>query len=182
MHTPTRFSNALDARPQWALHRVSVVAGNDKDARNRLFWALNYAKRSGDAAAREDEEMQCPALLADVPPLRDAYTDAFEAVRHRRQKLRTRDGIEAELTAMADEARRGCGLSYELFVKRFSQDVDGFIDGLESPFQALALEIAKDKGYATPEEREAMQDEIEESGGCSPTGIDPWCCPCGRHE
>lgn len=178
----TRFSSALDARTQWALHRISVVAGNHRDAKDRLFWALYYAKRSGDAAAWEDDEMQCPALLADLRPLRDAYIDAFDAVRHRRQRRRTRDGIEAELTTMAGDARRGCGLSYELFVKRFSQDVDGLLDVMESPYQSLALEVARQKGYATQEERKAMQDEIEETGGCSLTGIDPWCCPCGRHE
>ncbi|WP_454875161.1 hypothetical protein [Paraburkholderia xenovorans] len=178
----TRFSTALDARTQWALHRVSVVAGNDKAAKDRLFWALNYAKRCGDTAGYDDDEMQCPALLADVQPLRDAYIEAFEAVRQRREKRRTRDGIDAELTEMADAARRGCGLSFELFVKRFSQEVDDFLDALEMPFQDLALAIAKDKGYATMEERQAMQDEIEESGGCWLTGIDPWCCPCGNHE
>lgn len=178
----TRFSTALDARTQWALHRIGVVAGNDKDAKDRLFWALNYAKRCGDMAGHADDEMQCPALLADVQQLRNAYIDAFETVRERREKRRTREGIDAELSAMADTSRRGCGLSYELFVKRFSQNVDDFLDELEVPFRDPALEIAKGKGYATPEECQAMQDEIEESGGCSLTGIDPWCCPCGNHE
>ncbi|CAM2198450.1 conserved protein of unknown function (plasmid) [Paraburkholderia kururiensis] len=175
----TSLSFALDARTQWALYRVSVVAGNERDAESRLFRALQCARGSGDAP---DAEPQCPALLADVQPLRIAYMEAFEAVRQRLERRRTRDGIDAELREMARDASHGCGLSYELFVKRFSQDVDDFLDVLEEPFRPLALEIATGRGYATQEEREAMQDEIEESGGCSLTGIDPWCCPCGNHE
>lgn len=176
------YSNALQARTQWALHRVSVVAGNERQARDSLSSALIFAKRSGKDAATEDETMQCPALLSDVQSLHDAFMGAFRDVCATRDKRRTREGIEAELSAMAEEANRGCGLSYELFVKRFSGDADDYIDALEPAFQSLAREIATAKGYATPEERDAMQADIEESGGCSLTGIDPWCCPCGRHE
>jgi hypothetical protein len=176
------YSNALDARTHWALHRISVIAGNERAAKDRLFWALSFAKRSGDASAHGNEVTQCPALLSDVPALRDAFLASFDAVRDRRQKRRTREGLENELAQMAEEANRGCGLSYELFVKRFSQEVDNLLEVVEQPFQDLALEIATSKGYATPEERSVMQDEIEESGGCSLTGIDPYCCPCGRHE
>jgi hypothetical protein len=60
--------------------------------------------------------------------------------------------------------------------------VDNLLETVEHPFRDIAIEIATSKGYATPEERSVMQDEIEESGGCSLTGIDRYCCPCGRHE
>ncbi|MFM0275585.1 hypothetical protein PQQ59_33695 [Paraburkholderia aspalathi] len=176
------YSNALDARTHWALHRISVIAGNDRDAGNRLLRARTFATLSGIASGLGDEVTQCPALLADVPVLRDAFMASFEAERDRRQKRRTREGLEDEVAQMAEEANRGCGLSYELFVKRFSQGVDRLLDVVEGPFQGIALEIATSKGYATPDERAAMQDEIEASGGCSLTGIDPYCCPCGRHE
>ncbi|RQQ77822.1 hypothetical protein DF134_36520 [Burkholderia stagnalis] len=83
---------------------------------------------------------------------------------------------------MAAEAQRCCGLSYELFVKLFSADVDALIRELDAPLDSVALEIAKTMDYATPEERNQMQEEIRKSGGCSLTGIDPDCCPCGRHE
>lgn len=83
---------------------------------------------------------------------------------------------------MAEEANRGCGQSYELFVKRFSSNVDDFLEVVEAPYQAIALEAAISKGYATPAEREQMQEEIERDGGCSLTGIDPHYCPCGQHE
>lgn len=176
------FANSLKARTHWALHRVSVVAGDDKTAATELRRALDYARRGGKAGGWDDEDMSCPALLADVQPLRDAFMDAFEAARGQRRKLRTQEGIAAELDAMAAEANRGCGQSYELFTSRFSDSVDGLLDELESPFRTVALELAKGSGYATPEEREEMQQEIAASGGCSLTGIDPWCCPCGRHE
>ncbi|KGC70283.1 putative pLASMID PROTEIN [Burkholderia pseudomallei] len=176
------YANALEARTHWALHRVSLVAGDDKKASKELRLSLDYAKRSGNAGAQTDEDMTCPALLIDVQPLREVFVASFEAVCERRRKLRTRDGIAAELESMAAESNRRCGLSYELFVKWFSDDVDGFLEELEPASAEVALEIARSIGYATPEEREEMQDEIEASGGCSLTGIDPWCCPCGRHE
>ncbi|WP_423383488.1 hypothetical protein [Burkholderia sp. LMG 32019] len=176
------YANALEARTHWALHRVSLVAGDDQKATKELRLSLDYAKRSGDTGARTDADMTCPALLIDVQPLRDAFVASFEAICERRRKLRTRDGIAAVLDSMAAEAQRRCGLSYELFVKLFSADVEGLFGELEMPFQSVALEIAKTMEYATPEELEQMQEDIEESGGCSLTGIDPWCCPCGRHE
>jgi hypothetical protein len=73
------YSNALDARTHWALHRISVIADNEMAAKDRLFWALSFAKRSGDASGHGDEVTQCPALLSDVPPLRDAFLEALFA-------------------------------------------------------------------------------------------------------
>ncbi|BBQ02845.1 hypothetical protein BSFA1_79730 (plasmid) [Burkholderia sp. SFA1] len=178
----SEFSMALAARVQWALHRVSVVAENQRAAQTHLSRALNGAKTCGDNAAWTDENLACPALLADVPDLRMAFTQAFDRVREQRQKRRTRDGLTEELTVMAEEANRGCGQSYELFVKRFSADVDDLLEIVESPYQSIALDVAISKGYATPAEREKMQEEIAQDGGCSLTGIDPDYCPCGRHE
>ncbi|RQQ77824.1 hypothetical protein DF134_36525 [Burkholderia stagnalis] len=176
------YTNALEARTHWALHRVSLVAGDDKKATKELRSALSLAKLSGEMAGWVDEGMTCPALLIDVQPLRDAFMERFAAICERRRKLRTREGIEVELESMAARANRSCGLSYELFVKWFSLDVDALVRGLEAEFQPVALEIAKSMDYATPDERKKLQEDIEESGGCSLTGIDPWCCPCGRHE
>ncbi|WP_058034561.1 hypothetical protein [Burkholderia pseudomallei] len=176
------YANALEARTHWALHRVSLVAGDDKNTSKELRSALRFAKLSGEMGARADEEMNCPALLIDVQPLRDAFMASFQAVCERRRKLRTRDGIAAELESMAADANRRCGLSYELAVKWFSVDVETLLRELEAPLRPVALEIAKTMDYATPDERKKMQDEIRESGGCSLTGIDPHCCPCGRHE
>lgn len=173
---------ALHARGHWAMNQVNIVAGYAVAASDSLRNAQRNATRCGEDAAREDEAIQCPALLDDVEPLRDAFSKGFQSVTELRQKRRTREGIETELSAMASEAQRGCGLSYELFVKRFSSDADDYLDMLEPSFRAMGEEIATAMGYATQQERDKMQEEIEESGGCSLTGIDPWCCPCGRHE
>lgn len=174
------YSIALDARVYWAHHRVSVVAGDVERAEWNLGWALKRARGCGDAAARESRA--CPHLLADVPQLAGAWTLAFEAAREKLQKLRTREGLDEWISTMASESNRGCGLSYELFVKRFSAAVENALDEVEPAYRDLAIEVANAHGYATAAELDAMQEEIESSGGCSLTGIDPDCCPCGRHE
>jgi len=174
------YSIALDARVYWAHHRVSTVAGDEERAEWNLGWALKRARRCGEAAARES--MACPHLLADEPLLARAWTSAFDAACLKLQKLRTREGLDEWISTMASEANRGCGLSYELFVKRFSVMVDDALDQVEPAYRDLAIEVAKAHDYATAEELDAMQEEIENSGGCSLTGIDPDCCPCGRHE
>ncbi|KVM78555.1 hypothetical protein WJ60_29420 [Burkholderia ubonensis] len=100
----------------------------------------------------------------------------------RTRNLSTRDGIEAELDLMAASAQGRCGLSWELFVKLFTADVNAFLPELDAPLRPVALEIAKTMDYATPEEVEHLQEQIRASGGCPLTGIDPSHCPCGRHE
>jgi hypothetical protein len=174
------YSIALDARVYWAHHRVSVVARDEKRAERNLGWAVKSARRCGEIAARE--ELELPRLFADVPQLSCEWDAEFKAVRLKLMRLRTREGLTEWIKAMADEATRGCGQVYELFEKRFSGMVDARLDEVESDYQALAIEIAKSHGYATTEELDVAWKEIEASGGCSLTGIDPWCCPCGRHE
>ena len=180
------FSLALEARTHWAMHRVNVSAGENSAANADLHFAIHYAKSCGSLSlsmsSLEDVDIRCPALLVDVPTLREAFSAVVEPVCSRRRKLRTREGIEAELDMIASEENKGCGLSFELFVKRFSDAVDDFLDEIDEAWVAVALEIAKSQGYATPAERDEMQEAIEASGGCPLTGIDPWCCPCGRHE
>lgn len=84
--------------------------------------------------------------------------------------------INNKVQALADNANRGCGQSYDLFVQRFSGMFDSaFPPG--SPDRAQALISAKGI-YATPEEREKTQEELAEMGCCS-HGLDPNCCPCG---
>jgi hypothetical protein len=95
---------------------------------------------------------------------------------------RTRDEIAVELDQMVSTASKGCGLVYELFADRFSECVDNFLRDLESPYREIALELATQRGYCTPQDRMEAQRERANDGSCSLTGIDPWCCPCGRHE
>ncbi len=175
-------SFALDARVSFALHRVAIVAGDREGADWNLNHALRSAKRSGTACASEDENARCPALVADIDMLRSAFTQSFEVVRDRNRALRTPEGIAAELDRLASSASAGCGSVYELFENRFSDSVDDFISSLESSYQAIALELAKQHGYCTADERIEAEQQWANDGSCSLTGIDPWCCPCGRHE
>jgi hypothetical protein len=170
----------LDARVHWAHHKVCSVAQDAAGAEWHLGWSLKLAKRCGEIAALD--ELDLPKLLSDEPLLANAWRSTFSARRLEILKLRSREGLDEWLGEMASSARRGCGLSYELFVKRFSEMVDEALDLVDPVYQQLAIEIASSHGYATAKDLDEMQDEIEASGGCSLTGIDPWCCPCGRHE
>jgi len=63
----------------------------------------------------------------------------------------------------AAQATKGCGLSHDYYVERFS---------------AQALKIAQEWDYATPAERQETQDWNAEHGYCS-HGIEFGCCPAG---
>jgi hypothetical protein len=180
--TMSYLSFALDARVSIALHRVAIVAGDLKLADSTLSHALRLAKTSGTACASEDENACCPALVADDDVLRTVFTQSFEVVRDRNRALRTPEGIAAELGSLASSASAGCGSVYELFEKRFSESVDDLISTLESPYQAIAIELARPHGYCTVEERTEAEQLWANDRSCWLTGMDPWCCPCGRHE
>jgi hypothetical protein len=60
-------SHALEARVQWALHRIALVAGNEDAAEAYMTDAQIEAFQSGCVAYREDSAL--PMLLADVPLL-----------------------------------------------------------------------------------------------------------------
>lgn len=174
------YSIALEARVYWAHYRVSVVARDEKRAEWYLRSALKSARRCGEIGARA--ELELPHMLSDVPRLSGEWSAEFEAVRLKLMTFRTREGLTKWIKEMADEAIVGCGQVYELFEKRFSWMVDSRLDEVEPEYQAMAIEIAKPHGYISAEALDAAWEEVEASGGCSLTGIDPWCCPCGRHE
>lgn len=79
---------------------------------------------------------------------------------------------------MASDANRGCGLSYDLFVTRFSAAVDTALERIPSKSRDEALQIAVEHGYATAEERDENERINHDMGYCS-HGIDRNCCPCG---
>ncbi len=86
--------------------------------------------------------------------------------------------MEDRLRAMAAQANRGCGQSYELFLERFSGMVDfAYPMGSYERDKAVKMAMAIG-GYATPEELERSRDEMAEMGYCC-HGLDPDCCPCG---
>ena len=79
---------------------------------------------------------------------------------------------------LAQNAQKGCGLSHDLFVERFSLAIDSEIRTLPSTHQQLAISIAQDWDYASTEERAEQQQWLSENGYCS-HGIELGCCPAG---
>jgi hypothetical protein len=69
-------SHALEARTQWALHRIALIAGNADAAGDYLTEAQISAMDSGIAAFHADAEL--PHLLADVPVLTAEWNNAWD--------------------------------------------------------------------------------------------------------
>ncbi|HEI8721401.1 TPA: hypothetical protein SLF58_002646 [Serratia marcescens] len=78
----------------------------------------------------------------------------------------------------ATKAVKGCGLSHDYYVERFSSVIDMQVRRLPEDQRAQALQIAQDWSYATPAQRQATQDWNAEHGFCS-HGISLGCCPAG---
>lgn len=83
-----------------------------------------------------------------------------------------------QIEAAYEEANRGCGLVYELFEKRFQKACDDLLASAPEEHREAALQLAIERGYCTDYDEEAAFP----AGSCSLTGLDPDCCPCGRHE
>lgn len=79
----------------------------------------------------------------------------------------------------ASEQQPRCGLIYELYQRRLSADIDGYLAGVPAAFQDELIAVARREfDYLTQEE---IADEIRqdrENGYCS-HGIDRNCCPLG---
>ncbi len=60
--------------------------------------------------------------------------------------------INAVLVRLADDAMKGCGLSHDLYVKRFSAAVDREFRGAAPDVIAFAYDLAKGFDYATIDE------------------------------
>lgn len=91
--------------------------------------------------------------------------------------------IKKQLADLANEAQRGCGLSYDLYVQKFSKSVEVLIRDLPEGKRQIAIAEATEYGYATADELQVAERELEEMGFCH-HGIDPECCPlgCGDRE
>lgn len=77
----------------------------------------------------------------------------------------------------ATNAARGCGLSDVLYENRIQGAYASILDNSPEELRAEVSEFLQKKGYEpnyAPYEPEADE--------CSITGIEPHCCPCGRHE
>lgn len=87
-----------------------------------------------------------------------------------------------DLQDLSRDAMRRCGCAHETFVSFFSASVDALI-GRKGNAQNIPfiLKMAPNHGYLTPEEVDAMQQDLLDSGACI-HGIDPDCCPAGCGE
>jgi hypothetical protein len=79
---------------------------------------------------------------------------------------------------LSQEATKSCGLSYDVFVKKFSVEIGCRLSKLPKDFQECAVEIARSYGYATEEELDEMDEWNRENGYCI-HGIELGCCPAG---
>jgi len=71
----------------------------------------------------------------------------------------------------------GCGLSDILFESRMQSSFEAILSEAPQCDYEQTKEILKEYGYNPHwEPYEASE------GECSLTGIDEYCCPCGRHE
>ena len=79
---------------------------------------------------------------------------------------------------LSQKATRGCGLSYEVFVEKFSAAIEDRLSVLSEDHKKSEIEIARGYGYATPEEIEKTREQYDDMGLCT-HGIDLGCCPAG---
>jgi hypothetical protein len=90
--------------------------------------------------------------------------------------------LETILETIATNANAGCGLVYELYVKRFSQEVDARFSQEPESVRMQALQIAREKfEYLSPAELDADDATARERGECC-HGLDAHTCPCGCFE
>ncbi|MEL7551497.1 hypothetical protein AAGV37_16610 [Pseudomonas protegens] len=80
--------------------------------------------------------------------------------------------------AAAVQAMKGCGLSHDYYVERFSSAIDSEVARLPEDQRAQALRIAQERDYATPAERQETLAWNAKNGYCS-HGIELGCCPAG---
>lgn len=84
--------------------------------------------------------------------------------------------LRTQFEEAAAAANRGCGLSYELYIRRFHAAAQALLLAVDPALRDEALRIAAEFGYDDGEEEPDY-----EPGVCTQTGIDDYCCPCGRH-
>ncbi|WP_206245692.1 hypothetical protein [Novosphingobium terrae] len=88
------------------------------------------------------------------------------------------EAFAARIEAAYQEANRGCGLVYELFASNFQHACEVLLESVPDEHRDAALQLAIAKGYCADYDEEAVFADDD----CPLTGIDPYHCPCGRHE
>lgn len=77
------------------------------------------------------------------------------------------------------EQQPRCGLIYELYQRRLSADIDGYLAGVPAEYRDELIAVARREfDYLTQDEIEEEIRQDSERGYCS-HGIDRNCCPLG---
>ncbi|TWQ42617.1 CcgAII protein [Xanthomonas vasicola] len=83
------------------------------------------------------------------------------------------------IAALAEQANAGCGLIYELYQRRLSGRIDGYVATIPAEHQQPVIALArKEFDYLTAEEI-ASQIERDHDADCCSHGIDRNYCPAG---
>lgn len=161
----------LDIRVSLAQARIlSLLDGAAGAVQARSVGQQAQAQGRNDAEAGIEA---VPLLFAD---------EAFlvEHWQHGRQRYLCfdPDAWRARCAAWAREANTCCGLSYDLFTRRFSAAVDDALAGMSSGQHGPATEIAREYGYEPWSVREEALRWHEDFGYCA-HGIELGYCPAG---
>jgi hypothetical protein len=115
-----------------------------------------------------------PVMFNDEPTLQLAW----QAGQARYARGLDRSNWHGRCENMATAAYRGCGLSHDLYVERFSKAVDLALQDLYEHERTEAVAIARHFDYATEEEIDQGREDRAEYGYCR-HGIELGCCPAG---
>jgi hypothetical protein len=86
--------------------------------------------------------------------------------------------IDAERVA-GETIRYIAGGSYEMYARHYSFAIEPYLAKVDPALRPDAIRIANFHGYF--DEDDGAMDGFG-AGYCSMSGIEEWCCPCGRHE
>lgn len=136
--------------------------------------------RAAGLAAQALGRMDAAAGIAAVPLLFADEAFLVEQWHHGHDRYLCLDtgAWRARCAASARDANTCCGLSYDLFMRRFSAAVDEALTGMSSALHAQAIDIAREYGYEPQSVREEARHWHEDSGYCA-HGIELGYCPAG---
>ncbi|EBW7114658.1 CcgAII protein [Salmonella enterica subsp. enterica serovar Telelkebir] len=87
--------------------------------------------------------------------------------------------FRTECSTLSSQANAGCGMIYELYQRRLSASIDGYLETIPAVYREQAIEVARREfDYLSPEEIEEEIRRDREHGYCC-HGIDRNCCPLG---
>ncbi|HCO1143897.1 TPA: CcgAII protein [Escherichia coli] len=89
------------------------------------------------------------------------------------------EDFRRQCDVFAREQQPRCGLIYELYQRRLSADIDGYLAGVPAEYRDELIAVARREfDYLTQDEIEEEIRQDSERGYCS-HGIDRNCCPLG---